>query len=73
MGIFQNSSENSEVFVSYGDAAILNLPPIESNPPPSVIWQDTYGRLRYDHKYAITENHQLVILSSTQEDEKAYR
>lgn len=73
MGIFQNSSENTVVFVSYGDAAILNLPPIDSNPPPSVIWQDENGRLRFDRKYAITENHQLVILSANQEDEKAYR
>lgn len=61
------------VFAEYGQAAILDLPPIESNPPPSVTWHDEHGALRYDRKYAITSNQQLVILSCSNEDEKAYR
>lgn len=72
MGIFEDSSEKT-VFVEYGEAAILNLPQIESNPPPSVSWQDENGLLRYDRKYAVTESNQLVILSSSKDDEKAYR
>lgn len=72
MGVFENIVE-TEISVESGRAAILNFPRIESEPPPSVIWQDEIGALRYDQKYAITENHQLVILCASREDEKSYR
>lgn len=72
MGVFEDSLERVET-VESGGAAILNLPPIESEPAPSVIWQDENGPLRYDHKYAVTALHQLVILSASQEDERPYR
>ncbi|CAG4981190.1 unnamed protein product [Parnassius apollo] len=75
MGVFENNIEQ-EVTVESGKAAILNFPHIESEPPPSVIWQDENGEngvLRYDQKYAITDKHQLVILCASKEDVRSYR
>lgn len=72
MGVFQDIAE-SEITLESGKAAILDFPLIESEPPPSVIWQDEIGALRYDQKYVTTDKHQLVILSVSSEDEKAYR
>lgn len=75
MGVFANNTEQ-EVTVESGRAAILDFPYIESEPPPSVIWQDengVNGVLRYDQKYAITDKHQLVILCASKEDERSYR
>lgn len=72
MGVFETVSE-TEITVESGRAAVLAFPQIESEPPPSVIWQDENGALRYDQKYVVTENHELVILCTSHEDEKAYR
>lgn len=75
MGVFENTLEQT-VEVESGRAAILEFPHIESEPPPSVIWQDeggVNGVLRYDQKYAITDKHELVILSASQDDQRAYR
>lgn len=72
MGIFENFID-TDITVESGKAAILPFPRIESEPPPSVIWQDESGALRYDQKYAVTDKHELVILCTSHEDEKAYR
>lgn len=72
MGVFQNVAE-TVVTIETGKAALLKLMNIESEPPPSVIWQDDTGPLRYDQKYATTDKHDLVILCASREDEKAYR
>lgn len=72
MGIFEDTSEKV-VNVQSGNAAILDLPTIESEPAPSVMWHDEQGPLAYDHKYAVTASHQLVILATTKSDERAYR
>lgn len=72
MGIFENVAE-TVITVESGRAALLEFPKIESEPPPSVIWQDEIGPLRYDQKYATTDKHHLVILCASHEDEKAYR
>ncbi|XP_053624713.1 protein sidekick isoform X3 [Plodia interpunctella] len=72
MGIFDNISEQV-VTVESGRAAILEFPYIESEPSPSVIWQDENGTLRYDQKYAVTDKHQLVILCTSHKDERSYR
>ncbi|CAB3242123.1 unnamed protein product [Arctia plantaginis] len=72
MGIFENLAD-TVISVESGRAAILPFPQIESEPPPSVIWQDENGSLRYDQKYAVTDKHELVILCTSHEDEKAYR
>lgn len=72
MGVFENTME-TVVTAESGRAVILEFPHIESEPPPSVIWQDESGVLRYDQKYAVTDKHQLVILSASHEDERAYR
>lgn len=72
MGVFKEITEKT-IFVESGDAAIIDLPPIDSNPPPSVFWQDQDGPLSYNQKFALTSNHQLVILSCSQEDDKSYR
>lgn len=73
MGVFETVLSESTVTAESGRAAILEFPHIESEPPPSVIWQDESGVLRYDQKYVITDKHQLVILSASREDERAYR
>ncbi|XP_050344863.1 protein sidekick isoform X1 [Nymphalis io] len=75
MGVFENTIEKV-ITVESGNAAILDFPHIESEPPPSVIWQDengVNGVLRYDQKYAITDKYQLVILCASQDDQRAYR
>lgn len=75
MGVFENALEEV-ITVESGNAAILDFPHIESEPPPSVIWQDENGAngvLRYDQKYAITDKHQLVILCASKDDQRAYR
>lgn len=72
MGVFEDTSEKA-VSVQSGSAAILDMPVIDSEPSPSVVWHDEHGPLAYDHKYAITPSHQLVILATTKDDEKPYR
>ncbi|XP_026329233.1 protein sidekick isoform X2 [Hyposmocoma kahamanoa] len=72
MGVFEDSVEKV-VTAESGRAAILDFPHIDSEPAPTVIWQDENGVLRYDQKYAISDKHQLVILCASHEDERAYR
>lgn len=72
MGTFDKVTEET-VTAESGRAAVLDFPHIESEPPPSVIWQDENGALRYDQKYAVTDEHQLVILSASHDDERSYR
>lgn len=72
MGVFE-SKIVQEVAVDSGKAAILDFPHIDSEPPPSVNWQDENGELRYDQKYAVTDDHKLVILCASKNDERSYR
>lgn len=72
MGTFEDLTERT-MTVESGEAAILDLPLIESHPQPSVTWQSDSGSLPYDLKFTITTNHQLVILSTSAVDQKAYR
>lgn len=72
MGVFQDIAQ-TEITVESGRAVTLDFPSIESEPAPSVIWQDEIGALRYDQKYAMTDTHQLVILSASSRDVKSYR
>ncbi|CAB3378147.1 Hypothetical predicted protein [Cloeon dipterum] len=72
MGQFEDVEEKTQV-VQYGDAAILDLPLIESHPTPSVTWQIDNAPMPYDQKYVSTLQNQLVILSVNEGDEKAYR
>lgn len=72
MGVFETLSD-TVITAESGRAAVLAFPQIESEPPPSVIWQDENGALRYDQKYAVTDKHELVILCTSHEDEKTYR
>lgn len=62
------------VKVERGHAAVLDCPPIKSYPPPLVQWQTDDGTQLYDIKYAlVAELHQLVVLSASDYDQKAYR
>lgn len=62
------------VRVERGQAAILDCPPIKSYPPPMVQWLTDDGTQLYDIKYAsVAETHQLVVLSASDSDQKAYR
>ncbi|CAG9861808.1 unnamed protein product [Phyllotreta striolata] len=72
MGVFENQNERT-VTVREGAAAILDLPEIDSVPPPDVTWQTDEGITPYGQKYAYTTNNQLVILSTELSDQKAYR
>ena len=72
MGGFEDLTERT-MSVESGEAAILNLPQIESHPQPSVIWKSDSGSLPYDRKFAVTTDHRLVILSTSSEDQKSYR
>uniref|UniRef100_A0A6P7F6S0 Protein sidekick n=1 Tax=Diabrotica virgifera virgifera TaxID=50390 RepID=A0A6P7F6S0_DIAVI len=72
MGIFEDQSERS-ITVKEGNAAILDLPEIDSTPPPEVTWQTDEGITPYGQKYAYSNNKQLIILSTEPADQKAYR
>ncbi|XP_055842932.1 protein sidekick isoform X9 [Episyrphus balteatus] len=72
MGIFEDQQEG-RLGVHSGHPAVFDLPPIESVPTPSVMWQTEEGPLNYDIKYAFTKPNQLIILSSDESDRKAYR
>lgn len=72
MGVFEDQTERT-VTVGWGEAAVLELPPISSHPEPLVVWQADDGTQLYDRKYASTDRHQLVILAVTDSDQKAYR
>ncbi|KAG5875405.1 hypothetical protein JTB14_028475, partial [Gonioctena quinquepunctata] len=72
MGIFKDQNEGS-LSVKEGEAAILDLPEIDSTPPPDVTWQTDEGITPYGQKYAYSKNNQLIILSTEPDDEKAYR
>ncbi|XP_037934636.1 protein sidekick isoform X4 [Teleopsis dalmanni] len=72
MGIFENVTEG-QLAVQSGHPAVFDLPPVESVPTPSVIWQTEEGPLNYDIKYAFTKSNQLIILSTDETDRKAYR
>lgn len=72
MGNFEDITER-RVSVESGHPAILDLPPIESIPSPSVTWQDEEHPLKFDIKYAETLKNQLIILSADETDQKSYR
>jgi len=71
MGTFDDLTEKV-VTVESGSAAILELPPIESHPPPAVTWLSSDGTLLYGIKYATTD-HTLIILNASENDKGSYR
>ncbi|KAL0272261.1 UNVERIFIED_CONTAM: hypothetical protein PYX00_005306 [Menopon gallinae] len=72
MGAFEDLTERI-MTVESGEAAVLDLPHIESHPQPSVTWHSDLGPLPYDRKFSFTTDHRLVILSTSSEDQRAYR
>ena len=72
MGSFFDLTERTET-VNAGSAAVLDLPPISSHPPPLVQWQTDDGSQLYDRKIAVSPDNQLIILSASKADQKAYR
>ncbi|XP_019697114.1 protein sidekick isoform X2 [Harpegnathos saltator] len=71
MGKFDDLTDRV-VTVEYGNAAVLELPPIESNPSPGVSWFSSDGTELYGRKYATTD-HKLFILDAMKSDEGSYR
>ncbi|XP_048522895.1 protein sidekick [Dendroctonus ponderosae] len=72
MNVFKDQSERT-VDVMEGEAAVLNLPEIDSVPAPDVTWQTDEGPLPYAQKYAKSKSNQLIILSTEPSDQKPYR
>lgn len=72
MDVFKDQSEMTFT-VKEGDAAVLNLPEIDSVPLPDVTWQTDEGVLPYAQKYAKSKTNQLIILSADKDDQKPYR
>ncbi|XP_045475699.1 protein sidekick [Harmonia axyridis] len=72
MNVFKDTT-GKNVTVEEGEAAIFDLPDIESTPPPDVTWQTDEGGLPYAQKYAKSKNNQLIILSTDLTDQRAYR
>ena len=72
MGVFEDNKEK-DLVVESGDAAVIDLPAIESHPPPYVIWQSNDNSTLYDTKYAVSADRQFIILSVDESDQKAYR
>ncbi|KAL1140779.1 hypothetical protein AAG570_000709, partial [Ranatra chinensis] len=72
MGVFEDLTERTAT-VAAGSAAVLEVPSISSHPPPLVQWQTDDGAQLYDRKYAFSPDNQLIILSASAADQKAYR
>ncbi|KAJ8966484.1 hypothetical protein NQ317_018469 [Molorchus minor] len=72
MGVFEDQSERT-MSVKEGQAAILDLPDIDSTPAPDVTWQTDEGILPYRQKYTSSKDNQLVILATEKSDQRAYR
>lgn len=72
MNVFKDTTVTN-VTVEEGEAAILDLPEIESTPPPDVTWQTDEGGLPYAQKYAKSKSNQLIILSTDLSDQRSYR
>lgn len=66
------TQEEKTVVVRSGDAAVLELPPIHSNPAPSVLWQTRDSNLLYGSKFALTSDFKQVILDVNAADQKSY-
>lgn len=71
MGVFKDQTEKV-ISVGYGEAAILELPPIESHPTPDVTWSTPDGPVPYGINYA-TSQRRLLILNAGDNDEDLYR
>ncbi|EZA58520.1 Protein sidekick [Ooceraea biroi] len=71
MGVFEDLTEKV-VNVESGNAAILQLPPIESHPAPRVEWVSSDGIPLYGIKYATTQR-TLLILNASEGDNGIYR
>jgi protein sidekick len=72
MGMFKDASEK-KVSVEAGQVAVLDMPAIESHPPPLVTWFTDGEAQLYDRKFAVTAENQLIILDASPSDQKAYR
>ncbi|XP_069695045.1 protein sidekick isoform X3 [Periplaneta americana] len=72
MGTFEDATER-DVSVESGQAAVLDLPAIESHPTPLVTWFADGEAQLYDRKYAVTADNQLIILDASESDQKPYR
>ncbi|XP_016844898.1 protein sidekick isoform X4 [Nasonia vitripennis] len=71
MGEFEDLTERG-LEVSSGEAAVLEMPHIESHPVPEVIWSTSDGIIPYTIKYAKVY-HKLLILNAAESDEGSYR
>lgn len=67
------TKDEKTVLARAGEAVILELPPIESHPLPSVAWQTRDNTLLYGSKFAITKDFHQVVLDVSSSDQKAYR
>lgn len=72
MSPFKEESETS-LTVQAGEAAVLEVQAVESQPKPAVTWEAEDGAPLYGHKYALGPDNQLVILSVSESDAKLYR
>ena len=72
MSPFHEQSETS-MTVQAGEAAVLEVQAVESQPKPAVTWEAEDGSPLYGHKYAVGPDNQLVILSVSEADAKLYR
>lgn len=72
MSPFNEQAETS-LTIQTGDAAVLEVQALESQPKPAVTWEAEDGSPLYGHKYAIGPDNQLVILSVSESDQKLYR
>ena len=71
MSAFSDSSDVS-LEVRAGEAAVLRVQALESQPKPAVTWQADDNSPLYGHKYAVGPDSQLVILSTSAADQKLY-
>ena len=72
MSPFSDQSETT-VTVQAGEAVVMDVQDVESQPKPAVAWEADDGAPLYGHKYAVGPDSQLVILSTSESDQKTYR
>lgn len=68
-----SEQEETSISVQIGEAAVLEVQALESQPKPAVTWEADDGSPLYGHKYAVGPDNQLVVLSVTESDAKLYR
>lgn len=66
------NSYSTDIRVNAGQAAVLQVPKIDSYPPPTYEWYAGDALIIPNQKFAISKTNSLIILATEKSDEKYY-